>query len=270
MPKNEEDDPKAARLLTIFLRSYADLKQKELGEATGLGQGAISRYETGDTTPNPDSLRRISEAVGIPWPVARELRRCFSAVIRSTTRRWEDHGIDAGMLDALLEPALLAVFPYLVQELATALEPPSPEEQRREAEQIWTNLQAYPMSRRRRLLELSTGAYPDWALVERICEASLQASEGEPDQAREMADLALFVAGTMQDEGRRSRAEGYCWAHLAHARRAAHDLAGAGEASARAWKLWQAGVGTDPGLLPEARMSELAQPEGAEEKFSRT
>ena len=47
MPRNEEDEPKAARLLAIFLRSYADLKQTELGEVTGLGQGAISRYETG-------------------------------------------------------------------------------------------------------------------------------------------------------------------------------------------------------------------------------
>jgi len=258
MPRNEEDDPKATRLLAIFLRSYADLKQTELGEVTGLGQGAISRYETGKDVPSPESLRRISEAVGIPWPVARDLRRCFSAAIRSATQRWEDQGIDAERLDALLKPALVAVFPYLVQELTTALETPSPEEQRREAEEIWTNLQIHPLSRRRRLLELAQGAYPDWALAERICEASLETAPGEPDRALELADLALFVAGTVQEEGLRSRVEGYCWAHLAHARRAAHDLAGAEEASARAWKLWQAGGTADPRLLPEERLSELA------------
>ncbi|HEY2293943.1 MAG TPA: helix-turn-helix transcriptional regulator, partial [Thermoanaerobaculia bacterium] len=257
-PENEEDEAKAARLLVIFLRSYADLKQTELGEITGLGQGAISRYETGDTVPSPESLRRISEAVVIPWPLGRELRRCFSAAIRSARRHWEDLEGDAGMLDALLERVLIATFPYLVQELAAELASPSPEEQRREAEEIWTNLQAYPMSRRRRLLELGQGAYPDWAVAERICEASLQAAEGEPDQALELADLALFVAGTIQDKGRRSRVEGYCWAHLAHARRAAHDLAGAEEAAARAWKLWQTGEAADPGLLSEGRLSDLA------------
>lgn len=258
MPENEENDPKATRLLVIFLRSYADLKQTELGKVTGLGQGPISRYETGKDEPSPDSLRRISEAAGLPWPVARDLRRCFSAVIRSSTRRWEDQEIDAGMLDALLEPVLLAIFPYLIQELAAEQEPPSPEEQRREAEEIWTNLQAYPMSRRRRLLELAPGAYPAWALAKRICEASFQTAESEPDQALELADLALFIAGTLEDEGQRLQMEGYCWAHLSHARRAANDLAGAEEASVRAWKLWQAGANADPEPLPEERISALA------------
>lgn len=257
-PENEEAEAKAARLLVIFLRSYADVTQAKLGKIAGLGQGAISRYETGDSVPTPKSLRRISEAVGIPWPIGRELRRCFTAAIRGSRRHLEDLGGDAGGLDVLLERAIITTFPYLIQEIAAELGPPSPEAQRREAEVIWTNLQPYPMSRRRRLLELGQGAYPDWAVAERICEASLQKAEDEPEQALDLVDLALFVAGTIQDEGRRSRVEGYCWAHLAHARRAAHDLAGAGEASARAWKLWQAGGAADPGLLSEERLSELA------------
>jgi transcriptional regulator with XRE-family HTH domain len=261
MPKNEEPDPNATRFLAIFLRSYADLKQTELAKTSGISQALISRYESGKGEPSPESLRRISEAVGIPWPISRELGRCFISVIRRTERRWEEQGVDTmggKLLETLLEPALMAVFPYLIEELMAAPEPPSPEEQRREAEQIWENLQVYPLSRRRRLLELTQGAYPGWAVAERICEESLRTAEGEPDQALKLADLALFIAGKIEDKGWRSRVEGYCWAHLAHARRAANDPAGAEEASARAWSLWQAGAGGEPGLLPEARVEALA------------
>ncbi len=262
MPRNEEEeeDPRATRLLVIFLRGYAGLTQTKLGKVTGLGQPVISRFEVGKSVPSPESLRRIAKAVEIPWPLARDLGRCFSAAIRSATRRWEDQELDAGLLDAVLEPARIALLPYLADELGPEPEPPSPEAQRHEAEEIWTNLQDYPMSRRRRLLELARGAYPDWALAERICEASLRMAEDEPDQARELADLALLAAGSIEDAVRRARVEGYCWAHLAHARRAAHDLAGAEEASTRAWSLWKAGAENDPGVLPEERVAALVDP----------
>ena len=52
-----------------------------------------------------------------------------------------------------------------------------------------------------------------------------------------------------------SRAEGYCWAHIAMARRAAGDFEGADEAFALARRLWQAGAASE--LLPESRMVEL-------------
>lgn len=264
MPKKakkvESDDPKASGLLVVFLRFYAGMTQRKLGEVTGLEQALVSRYESGKSEPSPETLRQISEAVGIPWPLARDLRRCFSSVIRSTERRWRDQGLDAGMIDALLQPALVALFPFVIEELTAEPEPPSPEEQREESEEIWTNLQRHSLSKRRRLLELTQGAYPAWALAERICEASFQAAAGEPDQALELADLALFVAGTVEEGGWRSRMEGYCWAHLAHARRAAQDPAGAEEASARARDLWQAGAEGDKGLLAEERFASVWRP----------
>jgi hypothetical protein len=128
----------------------------------------------------------------------------------------------------------------------------STEEERGEAEEIWENLREFSRNRRWRLVDLAQGAYPQWALAERICEASLEAA-GQPDEALDLADLALFIAEQVPDEGWRSRVEGYCWAHLANARRAAGDPAGADEAFARAWELWKAG--SDPrGLLPESRL----------------
>jgi len=259
MPKNEEHTPSTVRLLVAFLRSYTGLKQIAFSKASGVGQAMISRYECGKGEPGEETLRRIAAAAGIPWPVVRDLDRCFSAVIRRTEQRWQDQGLDEpGMMEALVEPALMAVFPYIVEELAAEPEPPSPEEQRREAEMIWESLQAYPPGRRRRLIELAQGACPGWALAERICQASFETAGAEPDQALELADLALAAAGTIEDEARRSRMEGYCWAHLAHARRAAGDPAGAEEAAVRAWSLWQAGVEGDPGLPAEARVAALA------------
>jgi transcriptional regulator with XRE-family HTH domain len=257
--KEEEDAPSSWRLLLIFLRSYAGLNQTQLAEVSGINQTMISRYEAGKNRPSPKTVRRVAAAVGVPWPVARDLGRCFSAVIRRTERRWEEQEIDTGWMEAILEPALMAVFPYLVEELTAVPEPPSPEEQRREAEAIWRNLQAYPPSRRPRLVELAQGAYSGWALVERICEASFQAAAAAPEEALELADWALAIAAKMPgEEGWRSRVEGYCWAHLAHARRAANDAAGAEAASTRAWSLWRSGEGAGPGPLQEARVAALA------------
>jgi transcriptional regulator with XRE-family HTH domain len=259
MPTKEEDAPSSWRLLLIFLRSYAGLNQTELEKVSGIHQTMISRYESGKSEPSPETVRRVAAAVGVPWPVARDLGRCFSAVIRRTERRWEKQEIDPGLMEAILEPALMAVFPYLVEELTAVPEPPSPEEQRREAEAIWANLQDFPPSRRRRLIELAQGAYPGWALAERICEASFQTAGGAPEEALELADWALSIAAKMPGEaGWRSRVEGYCWAHLAYARRAANDAAGAEEASARAWSLWRSGEDAGPGLLLESRVAALA------------
>jgi transcriptional regulator with XRE-family HTH domain len=189
-----DDDTKALSLLVVFLRFYAGLKQTKLGKITGLGQALISRYESGKQELPEDSLRRIAAAAGLPWPIVRDLGRCFSATLRRTARRWEGEGLDEGLLDAALETALMAAFPYLIEELTAEPARPSPEAERQEAEAIWTNLQAFPLSRRRRLLELAHGAYPAGALAERIREASLQAADSEPDVALELANLALFIA----------------------------------------------------------------------------
>jgi tetratricopeptide (TPR) repeat protein len=57
-------------------------------------------------------------------------------------------------------------------------------------------------------------------------------------------------------QGWRPRLQGYCWAHLANARRVATDFDGAHEAFARAWELWRAGE-ADPDWLPEWRLLSL-------------
>jgi hypothetical protein len=108
------------------------------------------------------------------------------------------------------------------------------------------------------MLELSVDTAKSWALAERLCEASLEALASDPEDALALADLALGIARQVEgEEAWRSRLQGYCWAHVAHARRAVQDAAGAKAAAARAWELWDEGSFSDGGLLSAARMFEL-------------
>jgi transcriptional regulator with XRE-family HTH domain len=255
------EDANVLRLMVVFLRFYADMTQAELGRAAGVDQGLVSRYESGKQIPPEESLRRMAVAAGVPWPQVVFLRRAYSTILRSIARRkpggLDTEPPDAGVLEIALERALLGVSTYLAEESSPEA---SPEEERREAERIWTALEELPASRRRRLIELSLHAARSWALAERLCEASLRTAAGEPEEALELANLALSIAGQVPgEEGWRSRVEGYCRAHIANALRAAGDLAGADEAFARAWDLWRAGAAAGPGLLPESRLNDLAE-----------
>ena len=104
-------------------------------------------------------------------------------------------------------------------------------------------------------------AFPEfwiWALAERVSHESERAAAHKVEDALELADLALSIAKRISGpESWRPRVEGYCWAHVANARRVGNDLSGAGEAFARAWDLWRAGSESDPELLAEWRMLDL-------------
>lgn len=194
--KNETGDPGVARMLVIFLRSYADLSQAELAAAMRSGQSTISRYETGSEIPSEDSLRRMADAVGLPWAVVMHLRRFYETVYDVATRRERVAArTGSGAVDrAVLEAALLSASPSLVR--LETLDPSrrSPEEERREAAEIWTALERFPMARRRRLLELSQRARRSWALAERIQQESERAAaDHHPEEARELAELARWI-----------------------------------------------------------------------------
>jgi transcriptional regulator with XRE-family HTH domain len=209
--KNETGDPGVSRLLVIFLRSYADLSQTELAAAMGSGQSTISRYEVGREIPAESSLRRMADAAGIPWTVVVRLRRFYETVFDVATRRERVAArTGSGAVDrAFLEAALLAASPSLVR--LEALDPGwrSPEEERREAAEIWTALERFPMARRRRLLELSQRARRNGALAERIRQESERAAaDHRPEEARELAELARWIADQVP-EGAVGRASVY-------------------------------------------------------------
>jgi transcriptional regulator with XRE-family HTH domain len=262
---NKTDEPNTLPLLVVFLRFYARMTQAELGRAAGVEQGLISKYEAGHQQPPEESLMRMAKAVGIPWPLLMYLRRVYTALLRLSRREIEnDFVVDS--MEELLDRMLLALAPYLIEVVGDLIseEEGDPEQMRLEADTVWLNLRSFSKSRRRRLLELSVDTTRNWALAERLCDASLESVSSDPEEALGLADLALWIAEKMDGEKPwRWRVAGYCWAHIAHARRAVKDFAGAKAAAAEARKLWEQGRFSDDGLLPESRMRELLADEGA-------
>jgi len=256
-------DPRVLRLVVRFLRNHSDLSQADFGKACGVGQAQISRYETVDPAPD-EMLRRMAAVARVEWWFVVQLRRVYAAILASARRR----GIaSAEPVDLeVLEPALLAVTSYLVEDgLARSL-PQPPEEARREAEEVWTALERFPIADRRRLLELSLRPGRSIALATLACEASERAAAHKVEDALELAELALFIA-EQAPEDRRSRALGYCWGYIGNSRRVATDLDAADEAFGRSWSL-RLGAEFDPELLPEWRLLDLeASLRRAERRF---
>ncbi|HSK76708.1 MAG TPA: hypothetical protein VLQ45_09640 [Thermoanaerobaculia bacterium] len=119
------------------------------------------------------------------------------------------------------------------------------------AEELFRSLSSLSLKERRGLIE----AFPkfwSWALAERVCAASLKSASHKVEEALELAELAVSIAERAPGAASwRSRLLGYCWAHVANARRVANDLAGADETFARAWHLWGEGAESSPDLLDE-------------------
>jgi transcriptional regulator with XRE-family HTH domain len=253
----EPDEASVLRLVVVFLRFYADMTQAEFGKASRVDQSDISKYEKGTKLPPEESLRRMATAAGLDWSLLIHLRRAYEAVLSASALR--NVATDVQLPDpALLEPVLLAVTPYLLGN--QRMEPPrqSPEEERREAEEIWTALESFPISRRRRLIEQAPRSSRSFALAVKVCLASLRAAPNDAREALDLADLALSITGRVPVEhDLRSRAQGYCWAHVGNARRVANDLDGADEAFTRAWDFWSAGAEAGSKLFPEWRLLSL-------------
>ena len=48
-----------------LIRTFRGLTQKELGEACGIHEVAIRKYELGKNVPKPEQLRKIADALGV-------------------------------------------------------------------------------------------------------------------------------------------------------------------------------------------------------------
>jgi transcriptional regulator with XRE-family HTH domain/tetratricopeptide (TPR) repeat protein len=255
------------RLVVSFLRDRAQMTQAQFGRASRVAQPEVSKYEMGHVAPPEEALRRMAKVARIDWPLVTYLRQFYIALLSAANSDGSIPSTQALDL-TILEPALLAVTPYLMEVFPREPARPSPEEERREAEQIWRILEKHSVQFRRRLIELSPRS-GSWALSVRVCEESVRQAAHRPEEALDLADLALSIARkTPGEKSWRSRLEGYCWFHLANARRVANDFSGSNEAFARAWGLWRAGA-DESNLLAEWRLPLFeASLRRAERRFS--
>lgn len=189
----QREDPNVLRLVVVFLRAYAGMTQTDLGKAARVNQSDISKYELGKLVPPEPNLRRMAEVAGVDWSMVIHLRQFYAALL-ATAAHLGTVPISGPLDPALLEPVLAAVTPYLMESSLTDPDPQTPEEAKREAEEIWAALERFPIPTRRRWIELSLRASRSRALAEKIRQESERAAADNPEEARELADLALFIA----------------------------------------------------------------------------
>jgi transcriptional regulator with XRE-family HTH domain len=243
-------DPAVLRQVVIFLRSQAQMTQARFGRESRVDQALVSRFELGLVAPSEEALRRMAKAARFDWPEVVHLRQFYTSLLTWAARQGAAR--TGKPLDlALPEPALLAVTPYWIELHAEVPVLPSPDQERAEAATIWEELERHPVPLISRLVLLSPRA-GNWALAEQACAASVRRAAHSAREALELAALALSIAERVPGEERwRWRLLGYCWAHIANARRVANDFAGADEAFVRAWDLWRTGIDTNPERLAE-------------------
>src|SRR5215212_4830478 len=83
----KRENPEVRRLLVIFLRSHAKMKQSDFGQASRVAQADISRFESGKLVPSEAALRRMAEAAEVPWEYVIHLRRFYAAGFAAMARR---------------------------------------------------------------------------------------------------------------------------------------------------------------------------------------
>jgi tetratricopeptide (TPR) repeat protein len=242
-------------IVLTFLREGQGWSLTDLGEASGISPNLLNDYEAGRKKLHRQRLEAIISFMGLgpeeidATLVRLEANRAAGRAPRDSADRLSPahRRIEAvaGRVGRLATDFSRSVLSLLTAE-AEALE------ERQRAELLWSRLKRRSAEERVALVEESK-RFRSWALCERVAAESIEAAADKPDQALELAGLAVRIAELSPgDEVRRWRLQGYAGAHLSNSLRVRGDLLGADKEFARAKKLWEAGAPGDPGFLNEA------------------
>jgi len=240
-------------VILSLLRETLGWTQAELGRAAGTKQ--INEYERGRKNLSRKRLEYLIAFMGLP-PEAIDEALDFQARTRALAR---PPGSPVDPLSAAQRrvESVSAQFGRLARgfsrEALTMLTTEGEAlRERQKAEVLWNQLKKRTPAERRKLVE-DGARFRTWALCERVARESIKAAPNQPDQALELAELALLIADRLAGEAFwRQRLQGYAWAHVSNGRRVCNDLPGAENAFARAEKLWETGAAGDPGFLNPA------------------
>ncbi len=261
MSREGKKPPSSQALALLYLRSKRDWSQKELADRLGLAdEKQISRYERGGKPLSRRNLDACAEGLGYP-PEAVEALLFIDSWIDpdSWTEPSSPEPLSPEVRRLIDRSSLTLAWSSLDgwrAELTRTARKKMVERSRRKAQELWERLKSTTRQERREAVD-ALPEFQSWALAELVCEASIRAAAHKPEDALDLADLALFIAKRVQgDEGWRSRLEAYCWAHIGNARRVANDYASADRAFAQVWNLWSSSDG-DPDLIPQWRLFDL-------------
>lgn len=256
----EKRSPEALALL--YLRNERGWSQKDLAAALGLAdEKLLSRYETDGRRLRRENLDSLVAPLGHSPEAVDALLFVHSLVspppLEEAASPVALTPEERGEIDRTVLTAGWTLAAELRAELVRRKKRQKTDAALRKAEELLDSLKSATRHERRDLVAV----FPQlrsWAVAVKLCEASVRAASHRVEDALELAELALFVAERMAgEESWRCRLQGWCWAHVANARRVATDFVGADEALVRAWRLWRSGAASDPELLPECRLLDL-------------
>ncbi|HEX6903568.1 MAG TPA: helix-turn-helix transcriptional regulator [Thermoanaerobaculia bacterium] len=251
MPERKPPDLGAVLKL---LRQARGWRQSHLANVPGVASSLISDYEQGR---KPLSRKRLEQFVGFMGFTSEDIEAtlAYLDLVRGSEAAPGPGDETAEIRRAIERTAVQAgrIVTQAVRSVMTLLTSEGEAiRARQEASILWTRLQSRKPRERVALVEAGM-TFRKWALCEKIAAESIAAAPNRPEEALELAKLAVRIAELAPGHAAwRWRLQGYALAHLSNARRVCNDLPGADEAMARARTLWRDGEQGDPGLLEKA------------------
>ena len=235
------NDNEHVGLALAVLRSILVLDQADVARMAGVPASSVSEYECGKTLPLPRTVDRILHGMDLP-PSAIETALGLVRWFRSSRGRSRASTLDeaAARLGSATRDLAYAVASELFRP-ATAIEGADVTEEAASPSFLWERLRLYGKAERRAVVR-ECPAFWNAPFCALLCEASVKAAADNPEQAKELTELALEVAALVPGDARqRSQVQGYAWAFVGNTRRVQGDLHGAEEAFVRSAALWVAG-----------------------------
>ncbi|MFY9821206.1 MAG: helix-turn-helix domain-containing protein [Thermoanaerobaculia bacterium] len=243
-----------------FLRLGQGWNQADLAAAAGISPKILNDLERGWRTLTRPKLEQLIATMGLPPAAIDETLETLArnrAMARAphpaagpasaAQSRVESISVQVGKLASGFTRSTLTLLTVEGEALKA----------RQHAEELWNRLKLRTPAERRKLVERGL-KFRTWALCERVARASITAAPNQPQQALELAELALLIAELLPGEALlRAQTQSYAWAHVSNSRRVCNDLPGADVAMARAWQLWEAGATGDSGFLNAAWLPRL-------------
>ncbi len=263
---SDDAERRALGLVVVFLHHFVGRHQQALSDRTGIEQKRISQYELGDVRPLRPTLERMARGARVSTERLDQLLALYRVICAEAEAtgavatdldepEWQEEGDEiAAEIAENLIPRIHAALLTFEAALVADDPPLTPQEARDLAADQWRRIR--PLSHRVRLLAFEFKEFNNWALCERLCEESLQATADDPEAARELAEEALTIAEKISAGATtRPRLIAYALAHLAQVDSRFGESEEAAEKMQRAREIWQAGDGSDG--LEDARFEAL-------------
>lgn len=244
------------------LRRRHGVSVEELAAASGFSVDVIYHFERGTRVPRREEIERLAAAMSHPTatvaPLVRALRGEEEETILSRPRSPLDLSPEEeAALDREATVLSCDVTAWTREWATREIRGQKVDESRRRAAALWQDLETLSVPVAAALL-VAEPSLVDWALVELLCERSVEAAADKAARAAELAELAVQAAAVLQGyPAWCARNQGWAGFFLANARRVQGHLDRARIELTKAWGLWQAGEGMDPFPFAEWRLFDL-------------